>query len=156
MMNRRSKPKNPGRQLCSAAMLFYFSAFILLYLRDFEWQGLALAAAVPAMIWLGTNVLPHMFPSDKLLLSLTNFLCALGVLVLYDTNPSYAYQQAIYYSVGLFAMVFCVWIVRLIRNWRIPAMLLYVFSIILLALPLLIGKETYGAKNWIHAGGISM
>ena len=34
------------------------------------------------------------------ILSLTNFLCALGVLVRYATNPSYAYQQALYYGVG--------------------------------------------------------
>lgn len=96
--------------LSSAVMLFFFSAFLLLSLRDLAWQGFALAAAVPAMIWLGTNLLPHLFPADKLLLSLTNFLCALGVLVLYDTNPTYAYHQAMYYGVGLAAMVVCIYL----------------------------------------------
>ena len=77
-------------------MLFFFSAFLLLGLKDMAWQAFALAVAVPVMIWLGVNFLPRLFPADKLLLSLTNFLCALGVLVLYATNPAYAYQQAVY------------------------------------------------------------
>ena len=85
-MSRRGR-RDPGRLLSSAVMLFYFSAFLLLALRDLAWQGFALALAVPVMIWLGTNLLPRLFPADRLLLSLTNFLCALGVLILYDTKP---------------------------------------------------------------------
>lgn len=151
----RSK-KDPGRLLSSAVMLFYFSAFLLIACKDFAWQGFVLALAVPAMIWLGTNLLPKLFPSDRLLLSLTNFLCALGVLVLYSTEPEYAYHQAMYYGVGLVAMVVCVWIVRLVRSWHIPVMLLIPLSLALLALPLAIGRETYGAKNWFYVAGISV
>ena len=151
----RSK-KDPGRLLSSAVMLFYFSAFLLIACKDFAWQGFVLALAVPAMIWLGTNLLPKLFPSDRLLLSLTNFLCALGVLVLYSTEPEYAYHQAMYYGVGLVAMVVCVWIVRLVRSWHIPVLLLIPLSLALLALPLAIGRETYGAKNWFYVAGISV
>lgn len=148
--------RDPGKRLASAVMLFYFCAFLLLACKDLAWQGFALALAVPAMIWLGTNLLPRLFPSDRLLLSLTNFLCALGVLVLYATEPSYAYQQALYYGVGLVAMVICVWIVRLIRSWHIPVLLLMPVSLVLLTLPLVIGKETNGAQNWFYVAGISV
>ena len=104
-MKRKNAPRrDPGRLLSSTVMVFFFSAFLLLALKDLAWQGFALALAVPLMISLGTNFLPRLFPADKLLLSLTNFLCALGVLVLYATNPGYAYQQALYYGVGLVAM----------------------------------------------------
>ena len=88
-------------------MLFYFSAFLLIACKDYAWQGFLLAVAVPVMIWVGTNLLPRLFPSDRLLLSLTNFLCALGVLVLYATDPEYAYNQAMYYGVGIAAMIVC-------------------------------------------------
>ena len=141
--------KDPGRRLSSAVMLFYFCAFLLIACKDFAWQGFALALAVPAMIWVGTNFLPKLFPSDRLLLSLTNFLCALGVLVLYSTEPDYAYHQAMYYGVGILAMIVCVWIVRLVRSWRIPVLLL-------IPLPLVIGRETNGAKNWFYVAGISV
>lgn len=152
----RTFRRDPGKLLSSAVMLFYFSAFLLLWLKDFAWQAAALAVAVPVMIWLGVSFLPRLFPADKLLLSLTNFLCALGVLVLYATNPAYAYQQAVYYGVGLVAMVVCIYLVRIIKHWRIPVYLLMPVSLALLALPLIIGRETNGAKNWFYVGSLSV
>jgi len=145
-----------GRPLSRAVKLFYFSAFLLLFLRDFQWQGLALAVAVPLMASLTTDVLPRLFPCDKLLLSLTNFLCALGVLVLYDTNPAYAYSQVVYYGVGLVAMVVCIYLVRLIRSWGWLTWLMAPASLGLLVLPLLIGRETNGARNWFYIGSLSV
>ena len=152
----RSFRRDPGQLLSSTVMLFFFSAFLLLFLKDFAWQAGALALAVPAMIWLGVNFLPRLFPADKLLLSLTNFLCALGVLVLYATNPDYAYQQALYYGVGLVAMVVCIYLVRIVRHWKLPVYLMMPVSLALLALPLLIGRETNGAKNWFYVGSLSV
>ena len=153
---RREHPRDLGRPLSKAVKLFFFTAFLLLFLRDFAWQGLLLAVAVPVMISLTTDWLPRLFPCDKLLLSLTNFLCALGVLVLYDTNPTYAYHQAMYYGVGLGAMVVCIYLVRLIRRWDVLVWLMLPLSLALLALPLGIGQETYGAKNWFYIGGMSV
>lgn len=147
---------DPGKRLSSAVTVFYFSAFVLLFLRDFMWQGLALAVAVPMLNVLTTGLLPRLFPSDKLLLSLTNFLCALGVLVLYDTNPAYAYAQAKYYFIGLLAMLVCIYIIRLIHSFRALVWPMMLLSLALLALPLVIGRETNGARNWFYAGGISV
>lgn len=156
MAKHRKGRRDPGHHLTQVVMLFYFSAFLLLSLKNFAWQGFVLALAVPAMISVGTNFLNHLFPTDRLLLSLTNFLCALGVLVLYSTNPAYAYQQAVYYGVGLLAMVVCIYLVRLIRSWHIPVLLMMPVSLALLALPLVIGRETNGAKNWFYVSGISV
>lgn len=84
---KRERHRAPERLLSSAVMLFFASAFALLGLRSLDWQAFALAAGVPAVIWLGVHLLPRLFPVDKLLLCLSNFLCALGVLVLYATKP---------------------------------------------------------------------
>lgn len=156
-MKRKSTPRRDfSRPLIGAVKLFFFSVFMLLFLKDFAWQAALLALAVPTMIHLGTAFLPRLFPADKLLLSLVNFLCALGVLVLYATNPAYAYQQATYYGVGLIAMVVCIYLVRLIPSWGTISFLLAPLSLALLALPLAIGKETYGAKNWFYIGSLSV
>ncbi len=152
----RNKQKDLGRPLSRAVTVFFFSAFLLLFLRDCQWQGLALAFAVPMLNVLTTHLLPKLFPSDKLLLSLTNFLCALGVLVLYDTNPTYAYAQASYYFIGLIAMVVCIYLVRLVKTFRFLVWPMMLAALALLALPLLIGKETWGAKNWFYVGGLSV
>ena len=148
--------KDLGKPLSRAVTVFFFSAFLLLFLRDYKWQGLALAFAVPMLNVLTTGLLPRLFPSDKLLLALTNFLCALGILVLYDTNPTYAYSQAIYYFIGLIAMVICIYLIRLIRSFRVLIWPMMLAGLALLALPLLIGKETYGAKNWFYVGSLSV
>lgn len=148
--------KDLGKPLSRTVTIFFTGAFLLLFLRDFKWEGLALAVAVPMLNVLTTSLLPRLFPSDKLLLSLTNFLCALGILVLYDTNPAYAYSQATYYFIGLLAMVICIYIVRLIRSFRFLVWPMMAASLALLALPLLIGKETYGATNWFYLGGVSV
>lgn len=136
-------------------MLFYFLAFLLLALRDSSQLGLILSVAVPLIIFLGTNLLPHLFPADRLLLSLTNFLCALGVLLLYDTNPAYARQQVVAYGIGLFCMIFCIYMVRGMRFWRRLILPVIFVSLILLALPLLLGREINGARNWLTFGSLS-
>ena len=156
MMRRSKRGHMPGRALISVVMLFYFTAFLLLGLRDLAWQGFALAVGVPVMIWIGVHVLPRLFPCDRLLLSLTNFLCALGVLVLYDTSPATAYRQMLFYGVGLAAMFICVALVRVVRSWHGPVLVLIPLSLGALILPLLIGRETNGATNWIYVGGISI
>ena len=151
----RKKDKS-GKAMCAAVMVFFCSAFLLLGLRDMAWQGFALAAGVPLMIWLGVNLLPRFFPADRLLLSLANFLCALGVLVLYATDKGRAYTQAMYYGVAIVAMMICVWAVRLLGRMRITALLLWPASLALLALPLFFGRELYGASNWIWIFGHSI
>ena len=149
------KKKTPGRRLAAAVMLFYFLAFLLLASRDMNRLGLILTFAVPVIIFLGTNLLPFLFPADQLLLSLTNFLCAMGVLLLYDTNPSFARQQVIAYGIGLVCMVFCIYMVRAIRSWRPWIWLVSVFSLVLLGLPVVFGREINGARNWIAFGSFS-
>lgn len=153
---RHEKEKDPGHLLSKAVSLFYVSAFLLLFLRDFAWQALALAVAVPLAGSFTTGFLPRLFPVDKLLLSLTNFLCALGLLMLYDTNPTYAYHQAVYYFVGLAAMVICIYLIRIGRTFRLLVWPMMLCSLALLILPLLIGQETYGAKNWFYVGSVSV
>lgn len=154
----RAQGRNPASMLISAIMLFYFSAFLLLSMRELpgDWRALGLAFAVPAMIWVGTMVLPKLFPADKLLLSLTNFLCALGVLVLYSTDPAKGLAHAVNYGVGIGAMLVCILFVRFVKRWKYIAWILVPVTFALLALPLAIGKETNGAKNWLLFGGFSL
>ena len=154
------KPKKrahePGRNTLLAMMAFFFLAFFLLALKDGKWESFVLSAVVPAIIYLGTAGISHLFPSDRLLLSLTNFLCALGVLVLYRLSPTRGMTQAFNYGVGVGCMMLCAMLVRYVRSWKWLTVLIMLGSIGLLALPLVIGKETNGAKNWFYIGGSSV
>jgi len=142
-------------------MLFFFSAFLLIALKgELRWQGFALAVAVPVLIYIATMWLPRFFPADKLLLSIANFLCGLGVLVLYSTDldagTSRGLQQAINYSVGIAAMLFCILIVRYVRRWKLFVQIVALGSAGLIALPLVIGTEVNGATNWIRIAGMNL
>ena len=137
-------------------MAFFFLAFFLLALQDGKWESFALSAVVPAIIYLGTAGISHLFPSDRLLLSLTNFLCALGVLVLYRLSPTRGLTQAFNYGVGVGCMMVCAMFVRYVRSWKWLTVLIMLGSVGLLALPLAFGKETNGAKNWFYIGSYSV
>ncbi len=159
--NDRERRRDPARALVSAMMLFFFSAFLLIALQgEIQWQGFALAVVVPALMYLATMWMPRFFPADKLLLAIANFLCALGVLVLYVTDKgagtSRGVQQAMYYGVGIVVMLSCIMLIRYIRRWNFLIKVVMMGAAALMVLPLAIGTEQYGATNWIVIGGISL
>jgi cell division protein FtsW (lipid II flippase) len=144
--------------LISVVMLFFFSAFLLISFQNEQvnWQGLLLSIVVPAMIFMGSMVLPRLFPADKLLLSLTNFLCALGVLLLYRIKPQYGLDQAVRYGVGLTCMLITILVVHRVRSWRWIAFAAIFLSLGALALPIVVGTTINGAKSWISIAGQSL
>ena len=157
----RERRRDPARALVSAMMLFFFSAFLLIAFNgEIQWQGFALAVVVPGLMYIATLWLPRFFPADKLLLAIANFLCALGVLVLYSTDrgagTSRGMQQAMYYGIGIIAMLVCIMIVRYIRRWKFLMKVVMMGAAALMVLPLAIGTEQKGATNWIVIGGTSL
>ena len=146
----------PARAMLAAVMVFYFLSFFLLAIKDGTWEGFAMSVIVPAIIFVGTAGISRLFPSDRLLLSLTNFLCALGVLVLYRLSPQRGITQAVNYGIGVGCMIFCTFLVRYISRWKWPVVLMVLGSLALLSLPIVAGSEKNGAKNWINVGTFSM
>lgn len=152
----KKKRRDPARGLLSVVMLFYFLAFLMLFIKDGDFKAALLALLVPALIFVGVMGLPRLFPADKLLLSLTNFLCALGVLVLYRLSPERGLTQAANYFVGVVCMLVSTLLIRYWKNWKFLTALMIPAAFALLVLPLIIGTEKNGAKNWINLGGMSM
>lgn len=153
--------KRPDRALVSAMMLFFFSAFLLISLKgEVHTDGLVLAVVVPLLLAIATMWLPRFFPADKLLLAIANFLCALGVLILYSTDQSAGtargMQQAMYYGVGILAMLICILLVRYVKHWNFLIKVIMLGAAGLMALPSIIGTEFNGASNWIVIGGTSL
>ncbi len=158
MADRQKSPRrnDPSLTMLLAVMLFFFLGFFMLALKDGNWESFLLAVVVPAIIFVGTAGISRLFPSDRLLLSLTNFLCALGVLMLYRLSPTRGMTQAFNYGVGVCCMIVCTFLVRYVSQWKLLTYLMILGSLAFLATPLLFGTETNGAKNWISFGGFSM
>ncbi len=155
----QKKLLTPARQLIGLVMLFFLLGFLTLGLWLYTegnnaWpRALVMAAAVPALIYVGVLGIPRLFPGDRLLLSLTNFLCAFGVLILFRLNPDRGISQAFNYLVGVIAMLLCAVAFRLIRQWKWPVLALMAASVALLTLPLIYGSEINGARNWVTLFG---
>ena len=153
MKKKKKEKRSSARRLLLIAMLFYFLAFGLLFLYNYDTRALLLAGVIPVLIFVSVLGLPKLFPTDRLLLSLSSFLAALGVLVLFRLNPDRGISQLLNYMVAIAAMLACTVGVRFIRRWRLLAWLAVPVSLGLLALPLLYGSEINGAKNWVTLFG---
>ena len=155
-MNKKKKRRlTPGRALVGTVMLFYFLAFLLLGFKTMEWQSFALAVAVPVLILFGSVGITKLYPADTLLLSLVNFLCALGVLVLYRLDPARGMSQAVNYGVGVAAMIGCTLLIRYIPHFRMLNLPIMLAGLALLAAPLVMGVEKNAARSWIAIGGFN-
>ncbi len=143
-----------NRFLALPGTVFLFAAFALLGLKNFSALSFMMAVLVPACFFAASFILPRLIPADRLLLTLVNFLCALGVLVLYRINPDKGLDQALNYGAGLLGMVGCLLLVRYWHRlkWLVPPIALG--GLILMALPVFFGTEKNGAKAWITVFGL--
>ena len=114
-----------------------------------DMQALILAVLMASIGLLTSLVLPRIWPIDPLIMTLTHFLCSVGVAVLYTVSPERGLRQANYYMIGLaamFVMSLIVSKVRRFKGWTILSMLLGIGALIL---PLAFGQWSGGAKNWV-------
>lgn len=145
-----------GRRLTLAAGLFFALAFLLLGLQRQDSLGYLLAAAVPALLLVSFGVLPRLFSLDRLLMTLTNLLCALGILLLYRLDPAMALRQTYGWGAGLLAMLCCLALVPRLSSWSRATWGLIPLSLLFLAFPLLQGPAAGGAPVGIPLGPVSL
>lgn len=147
---RRVSTKSATRLTLSAIMLFESSACLLLALRNIplDWRAGALAVLLPFLSWLTVQLTVRYLRADALLAMLMSFLCGVGIVLLYGLAPERGIRQAWVYGGGIAVYAFAVMAIRLIKDWRALSWLLILGGLVLLLLPVAIGQETNGAKNW--------
>ncbi len=150
------KKRFSGSHPVTLTASFCFLAFLLLAFRDSSSLGFILAFSVPVVLLLEYFFLPRLFSLDRLLISLINFPCALCILLQYVIRPDLAVRLALSYGIGLVLMVFFAGLVRRIQNWRLPALLFSLISLLLLAVPLTLGQEAGGSISGIFADDFSL
>ncbi len=113
-------------------------------------QAVKLCAMMASLGLLSTLVLPRFLPMDALVMALTNFLCGVGVVVLYTVSPDRGARQAVFYALGLAVMLVMSEIVFHVHHFRGLTLLGMVLGIGALILPLAFGQWNNGAKNWVE------
>ncbi len=156
---RRALKKPDVDWILLAMVLFEATAFLMLafYKGTVDLGPMLLSIGVPLLlvaqvIFLG-RAFPHM---DRYILIVANFLAGLGIIMIYRLAPGSAYKQVLFYGVGVLAMMAMTFLVARFRHWKKLRWLMVAASLGSLALTLVIGKETYGAKNWIDLGFVSV
>lgn len=141
-----------------AITLFEATAFGMLAFYDgFDFVPLILAVSMPIILVAQVMLLGRSYPHmDPYMLIVANFLCGIGLIMLYRLNPDRALKQLLFYGVGVIAMLIMTFMTARFRHWRKLRLLIMGASVLMLALTLVIGKETYGAKNWIDFGFFSI
>lgn len=125
-----------GEQFQPEALLFFLIFAILLIVQ----------------YALMTSLFKHI---DRLILTITDFLIAIGLIIQYRINPEVASKQLMMLAAGMVLMAVCTLLTGKQSFFRRLNVLIMAGSIGMLALLFIIGKEQYGAKNWISLGGAS-
>ena len=148
--------------LLSAVMLFQAAAMLLIAFQKqtVNPQALILAAALPLVTWLVTNLMGRVWPVDRAILILVLLLCSVGLITLSDIAKADVTPrtQAIYALSGIAAMFVGAAFIRGWRQWKKYTPLLMCLCLAALASPFLpvIGIYKYGARNWVGLAGFSV
>jgi len=113
-------------------------------------RALQLIAVMAPICLITALLLPRMLPIDPLIMALTNFLCGVGVVILYTVSPERGVKQAAYYVLGITAMIAMSLLVARKRSFRGLTILSMLLGIVALILPLAFGQWAGGAKNWVQ------
>lgn len=134
-------------------VLLALSSFSLLSFFDskvFDIKAAILGALISAILIFQYNFTKLLFPKfDRILLLTVDTLAILGFIMLQRLKPELAFRQVEWFALGNVALIiFGIFAKKLTPGKRISYALI-VLSYILLILPLVLGKEIAGAKNWI-------
>lgn len=116
---------------------------------ELDVRALGLMAVMTPLTLLTTLTLPRVLPIDPLMMALTNFLCGVGVVVLYTVAPTHGAKQLSYYVLGLAAMVVVSRVIARKKRFRGLTLLAMVAGVAVLVMPLAFGEWQNGAKNWV-------
>lgn len=151
----RRRGRDAASLTLSAVMFFCASACLLLALKSLlnegrvDWGALALMVALPLVCWLCVRVVARPLRADPMLVLLMTFLVSLGIVLLYGLDPERGLRQSVIYLLGIAMFAGCALSIRLIHDWHALSWLMIPAGLVLLLLPVAIGEEQGGAKNWI-------
>lgn len=84
------------------------------------------------------------------------FLSSIGLSIIASSVPEEMFRQMIIVFAGVISFFVLGWWLRDLNRTKIIRMPVAALSILLLAAVLVLGDTQFGAKNWIHIGGLSI
>jgi cell division protein FtsW (lipid II flippase) len=148
------KEKSIIRGIVAVTLLMFF--ILSISNKKFELGPLILGAASCILVIYGHFIIKKFFPQgDKFLIIIASFIVQFGLVMLYRLEPSRAVKQITWFALGIAIYILLVVFLPDIKKFSRFNYAYIVIAIILLALPLVLGREIKGSKNWISIGSFS-
>ncbi len=144
--------------LLGLVLLLVASGFGLLAFRDqsFSLEALIVGGVLCVLFSVHYLLCMSFFPGlDPYPIIIAYILSALGMILLWRSNPDIGQKQLIWVGAGLIGMLVVMLVLRNIQFWVRLKWVLMAASMGILLVTLVIGNAQGGAKNWIDIGGFS-
>ncbi len=139
-------------------ILFLLSAMLLLSFINgaFDPELLLKGVAFAAVILLQYNILGAIFRHmDRFVLLIADFLCIIGIVMLYRMNPEAGDRQFMWILIGNVAMVVTLVVIKKVHNFGKANWAFMILGIALLSITLLLSQRRLGTGNWLKVGPFS-
>lgn len=146
------------RRLLFISYLLCMALFInLAFLKQpYDKGALIMGAVLIALIAYGHLIIRKFFPDgDKFLLIFASILSFIGISVLYRLDTSVAIKQVIWFVIGMTSYILIVVLLPDLKSFSKYKYIYLAITVVFMSMALLLGKEQYGATNWIIIGGFS-
>lgn len=122
----------------------------------FDVGALIMGGVMCVLIGYAHLVVNRFFPhGDKFIVSLASILPVIGIAVLYRLDPSVAIRQVLWFIIGISTYIAIVIIIPDLTRFAKLKYVYLVLTILFMAMATFIGKEVFGAKNWVDLGFMS-
>jgi len=137
-------------------VLLVLSSFMLLSFinyESFDIKTAMLGILISALLIFQYNLMKILFSGlDRVLLLTVDTLAVLGFIMLQRLKPELAFRQVEWFALGnVTLLIFAIFSKKLIPGKRM-SLILMILSSVLLILPIVLGEEIGGAKNWLSLG----
>ncbi|MEW8956755.1 FtsW/RodA/SpoVE family cell cycle protein [Clostridium sp.] len=137
-------------------LLFAMFSNLALLKPEFDNRAVILGVAMAMLLAYSHFIIRKYFSDgDKYLLLFVFILSMIGIVILYRINPSTAIKQTVWFTAGITAYVLIVVLLPDLKSFAKYDKLYLIGTLIFMAMATFIGKEVYGAKNWVMVGPLS-
>lgn len=149
---------NLEKSILKNIYLIIILLFLILSLHrgTFEIAPFIYGAFSIVLIFYGHFIIKRFYPKvDKYLFIISAFIVQFGLVMLYRLDLQRAVKQMAWFAVGVTVFIFVLILFPNIKRLEKYSFIFAVLTIIILTLPLFLGREIKGSKNWIQIGNLS-
>lgn len=149
---------NLEKSILKNIYLIIILLFLILSLHrgTFEIAPFIYGAFSIILIFYGHFIIKRFYPNvDKYLFIISAFIVQFGLVMLYRLDLQRAVRQMAWFAVGVTVFIFVLLLFPNIKRLEKYSLTFALLTIIILTLPLFLGREIKGSKNWIQIGSFS-